>query len=445
MRKGRLSVGGVCNLLRKSPSLLRQQIKDPLHRNSLFIMSSTVVTSVLGFVFWIIIARFYDVTAVGYGVATLNAIFLIAALGKLGLGTAIVRFISKEEKPTELINACLTLTGLVSLAISAIFIAGIDVWSPVLSFIKGNAAFIVAFIFFALFSTLSGMMEQVFIALRRADLFLLRTSLLGLLRIALPLLMVIFFRAFGIVSSCGIAIGITLLVSLFILLPRVIKGYKPAPRLKFDRIKTIWRYSAGNYLANIFGQAPDKLLPILIVNIRLPGVSPAEGAMQVAFFYMAWRLAFFLFMIPNATSRSLFAEGSHFEDKLAANVRRSYKFTFILLVPAVVVVLLAGKWLLLLFGASYSENALSLLRVLTFSSLFVAVNHVYYSVLKVHGRIRELIVLSGFIALATLIGTYIITPTTGIIGVGYAWLASQAAVSVYIMLFMRNRFIIRSA
>jgi len=411
-----------------------------MHRNSLFLMASTVVTSVFGFVFWVIIARFYDEAAVGYGVATLNAIFLIASLGKLGLGTAIVRFISKEEKPTELINASLTLTGLVSLAVSAIFISGLDIWSPALSFIKTNAAFVISFIFFALFSTLSGMMEQIFIALRRADFFLLRTSLFGLLRIALPFLMVIFFRAFGIVSSCGIAIGITLSISLFFLLPRVIKGYKPVPKLKFDRIKRIWRYSVGNYLANLFGQVPDYLLPILIVNIRLPGVSPAEGAMQVAFFYVAWRVAVFLFMIPNATSRSLFAEGSHFEDKLGVNVRRSYHLIFFLLVPGVILVLALGKWLLLMFGANYSANALTLLQILTVSSIPLAVTRIYFSIIQVQGRIMELVLLRGFIAVVTLLGTYLAIKATGdILGVGYAWLAAQILVSIYVIFAMKMR------
>lgn len=434
MRKGNPSIESVRKFLSKYLLLLRQQIIQPLYRNSLLLMSSTIVTSVLGFIFWVVIARFYNEADVGYGAAALNAIFLIVAFSKLGLGTAIQRFISKEEKPTDLINACLTLTGLVSLAVSAIFIAGTDVWTPALSFIKGNAAFIIAFVFFALFSTLSGMMEQIFIAIRRADFVLLRTSLFCLLRIALPFLLVIFFRAFGIVSSYGIAIGITLAVSLFILLPRGIAGYKPVPRLKFDRIKRIWRYSAGNYIANLFGQTPDYVLPILIVNIH------HLGATQAAFFYMAWRVAVFLFMIPNATSRSLFTEGSHFEAKLGVNVLKSHQFGFSLLIPGVILVLALGKWILIMFGESYSVNALQLLQVLAVSSIPLSVNHIYFSIIKVQNRIRELIALRGFIAVATILGTYLATKATGdILVVGYVWLAAQILVSIYVIFAMKIR------
>jgi O-antigen/teichoic acid export membrane protein len=434
MRKASPSFESIGKLLKKYAPLLKQQIKDPLHRNSLYLIASSVVTSVLGFVFWIVVARFYDESAVGYGAATISAIVLIATFSKLGLGTAIIRFISKEDRPVELINACLTLCGLVSLAVSAIFIAGVDVWSPALSFITGDVRFIVAFVVFALFSTLSGMMEQVFIAIRRADFILLRSSIFCLLRIALPFIMVISFHAFGIVSSWGIAIGITLSVSLFFLLPRGLGVYKPMPRLKLDRIKKIWRYSAGNYLANLFGQTPDLVLPILIVNIY------HLGAQQAAYFYIAWRIAYFLFMIPSATSRSLFAEGSHFEDKLAANVLRSHKFTLLILVPGVILVLALGKWLLLIFGASYSINGLTLLQILAVSSIPLAVNHIYFSIIKVQNRIRELVVLRGFIAVATLLGTYLVTKATGsLLGVGYVWLGAQVLVSIYVLFSMKTR------
>jgi O-antigen/teichoic acid export membrane protein len=360
-------------------------------------------------------------------------------LSRLGFGAALVRFLPKAEKPTEMINSCISLSSLVSLAVAIIFVAGIDIWSPKLAFIRDEVVFVLAFVVFAILTNISGITEQVFIAKRRTQFVLIRDVIFCLLKIVLPFLMAIVFHSFGIVSSWGIALGVAVIVSIVIFFPRVQEGYRPLPKLDLGIINRIWRYSSGNYFATLFGAAPRQVLPLLIVNLH------HLGAEQTAYFYVAWRIASLLFMIPTQASKSLFAEGSHFEDKLAANVRRSYKFAFLLLVPAVVVVLLAGKWLLLLFGASYSENALSLLRVITFSSLFVAVNHVYYSVLKVQGRVRELIVLRGFIALATLIGTYIITPTTGIVGVGYAWIASQAVVSVYIMLFMRTRFVIRSA
>jgi len=197
-------------------------------------------------------------------------------------------------------------------------------------------------------------------------------------------------------------------------------------------IKDIRRYSAGNYFANLLGAAPALILPIMIVNLL--------GAEQNAYFYVALMVAGLLFAIPGAVSQSLFAEGSHFEAPLGVNVRRSFRFIFLLLIPAIIVLLLAGKWLLLAFGATYSANALMLLWILALSSLFIGVNNVYFTILRVRGRIRELVALCGFIAFAVLVGSYFITPATGIIGVGYVWIAAQGLVSIYAALSMRSRY-----
>ena len=418
-------------------SQIKQQIRDPLYRNSLFLMANTIVVAILGFFFWMVVARFYTEAEVGWGAAIISAIGLLALLSTLGFHVALIRFLPKAEKPVEMINSCFTLSGMVALALAAIFIAGVDLWSPALGFIKDNAIFILAFILFALVWTLSGMIDHIFIARRRADFVLSKNTIFALLKIPLPILFVLFFYAFGIVSSWGVAIGIALAISLFLFLPRVQNRYKPVPRINLGIIRDIWRYSAGNYFAGLLGAAPIFILPIMVVNVL--------GAEQNAYFYVAWMIANLLFIIPGAVSQSLFAEGSHFEAPLEVNVRRSYKFIFLLLIPAIILLLLLGKWLLLAFGATYSENGLMLLRILALSGIFIGINSVYGSILLVRRRIRELVIIQGFSAMALLLISYLVMPITGIIAVGYACLATSGLVSVYVVFAMRSRYYTRQA
>ena len=412
---------------------IKRQIRDPLYRNSLFLMASTVVTTSLGFFFWMVVARFYTEAEVGLASAIISAVYLLALFSTLGVDVALIRFLSKAERPVEMINSCFTLSGIVALALAGIFIAGLDLWSPALGFIREDAMFILSFVFFAFGWTLSGIMGSIFIAKRRADFTLTKSTIFSLLKIPLPILLVLFFRAFGIVSSWGIAIGVALAISLFLFLPRVQNRYRPVPKIDLGIMKDIWRYSAGNYFAALFAAASTFILPIMIVNLL--------GAEQNAYFYVAWMMAGLLFAIPGAVSQSLFAEGSHLEDQLGVNVRRSFRFIFLLLIPAIILLLLVGKWLLLLFGESYSENALTLLRILVLSGIFVGVNSVYYTILRVGGRIRELVALSGFITLAVLVVSYFITPATGIIGVGYAWIGAQGLIAMYVTLAIGPRYI----
>jgi len=411
---------------------IKQQIRDPLYRNSLFLMANTAVMSGLGFFFWLVVARFYNETEVGFGAAIISAVTFIALFSRLGLDFTLIRFLPKAEKPVELINSCFTLSGIVALAVAGIFLAGLALWSPALGFITENAMFILVFVLFALGWTLSGMMDFVFIAGRRAEFALVKNAIFSLLKIPLPIIFVLFFRAFGIVSSWTIAVGIGLAISLFLFLPWVQNRYYPALRLNLGIIKDIGWYSAGNYFAALFTSAPTLVLPLMILNLL--------GAAENAYFYVAWMIASLLFAIPMGASQSLFAEGSHFEDELRVNVQRSVRFIFLLLIPAIIVVIVLGKWLLLLFGASYSQNALDLLWILALSGIPVGINRVYGAILRVRGRMRELVALCVFRAIVVLLGSYFIAPTTGLVGIGYVWIAAHGVVSVYVAFALRKLY-----
>lgn len=401
---------------------LRRLLATPLYANSLYLMGSTGVMSLCGFFFWLIVARLYPDAVVGYSSAIISALNLLAIMSLGGLNISLVRFLPQADNPSKMINTCFTLGGLISLLMAGVFLAGLGIWSPALSFIRQNTPFCLAFFAFAVLWTVSPLADAAFLAKRRAGFGLARSTLFSLLRLPLPLLLALHFKSFGVVASWGIALAASLVVALAFFLPKAENSYRPLPALDPGVIKTLWRYSSGNYVANLLSAAPAFVLPLMVVN-RL-------GAEENAYFYIAWMMANLLFAIALGVSRSLFAEGSHFEDRLRENVIKSLKSTFMLLIPAAVLLAAAGQWLLLAFGQGYSANALALLLVLCLSSLPHAVNHIYTGVLWVTGRIRELIGVWGFIAIVTLVASYVLLPRAGLVGIGYAWLGANAMTAI---------------
>jgi len=397
-------------------------------------MASMAVTAFSGFFFWVVVARFYTESEVGYSSAIISAAGFLAALSLLGLDFSLIRFLPRAENPQKLLNSSFTLSGLVSLVTASIFLVSVDYWSPVLDFIKGNAIFSAVFIVLTLILTLSPLVSTAFIARRRAIFVLLQCSTHSFIKIPLPLLFVLFFHAFGIVASWSIAFGVSLAVSLFLFLPRVQRHYKPVPTLNLSSIKGMWQYSAGTYLTSLFTTAPTTILPLMVVNLL--------GPVQNAYFYIAWMMSTALFAIPLGVSHSLFAEGSHFDDKLREHVTKSLKFNFLLLIPAAILLILIGKWLLLVFGQSYSLNALTLLRILAISSLPLSINYIYISILRVTHRMRELMIIWAFIAVATLVTSYLVLPSIGIIGTGYAWFGIHSAIAIYGLISIKRRRLI---
>ena len=395
-------------------------------------MVNTAVSTGMGFIFWMVVARYYTEYEVGMAAAIIAAIGMLSLISSLGLDVALIRFLSKAKEPVKMINSCFTISGIVALAVTVIFLAGLDLWSPATSFVRDNTRFLLAFVLFAICWPLSGLMSSVFIAKRRAEFVLVKSTIFSLLKIPLPILLVLFFHAFGIVGSWGLAVVAAFIISLFLFLPRVQESYRPVPKLDLSIIKGIWKYSAGNYFVSIFAAAPYFLLPIIVVNLI--------SAEQNAYFYVAWMMAGLVQAIPIAVSASLFAEGSHSEEALGANARRSFRFIILLLVPAIILLVALGKWLLLLFGENYSSNGLTLLWILGASGIFIAVNDVYYSILRVRGRIRELFFIRALISIAVLVASSLIAPKIGIVGIGYAWISAQAVASIYVLLTVGVRY-----
>jgi O-antigen/teichoic acid export membrane protein len=404
-----------------------------LYRNAIYLMINSAALALAGFFFWVVAARLYPVEAVGLVSAAIAAIGLLTLLSTLGLDYGLIRFLpGSGEKARDMINSCFTVGGLISIALALIFLAGLGIWSPALLPIREHPVFFAAFIFFTVTFTFQGFTYHAFIAKRRAGFALAQGLIFGLLRFAPLFALAPLFDTFGIFASLGIAASIAGATAILLLLPQVEKGYRPLPVIRKGVVNEMVHFSFANYAANIFWMLPQLILPLMVVNLL--------GAEQNAYFYIGWSMASILFMIPLATSFSLFAEGSHDVERLGYEIRRSLKLLLVLLVPAIIILLLLGDKILFLFGRAYSENATKLLWILAFSALPLSLNYIYYGIKRVEMRMKGVIGLTIFIAIATLGMSYFLLPQMGILGAGVAWLSSQGVGALIVMYNLRRRW-----
>jgi O-antigen/teichoic acid export membrane protein len=404
---------------------LRRHLQTPLYANAYYLMTNTVINSLSGFVFWTVAARFYTADDVGIASAVISAMMFLASLSSLGLDTGLIRFLPRAgETADQMLDSSLTFLTIVSLIAAAIFLSGLPIWSPALTFIYGQPSFLIGFVLFVLLATLAGVVNQVFIAYRAARYTLLCSTVTSLLKIPLPILFAAFYGAFGIFASVGIAVAVSLGVALLWFLPAVQSGYFPHPRLCAKVLSGLVPYSIGNQMAVLLAQTPQIILPIMVLNVL--------GARESAYSYVTWMLASMLFMISGAISTSTFAEGSNEEGSLRDNVRKALGLTVLLSVPASLLILVMGEKLLLLFGREYAEEGARLLTILALSALPVGVNNIYFASKRVTKEIGIIFVLSVLIAGSTLVLSYVLMPHYGIAGTGIGWLVSQGMVTGFI-------------
>jgi len=112
---------------------------------------------------------------------------------------------------------------------------------------------------------------------------------------------------------------------------------------------------------------------------------------------------------------------------------KNFKLIAVLLLPAIVVVMPIGGKILLLLGSEYSIEGEKVLWVLSPSAIPLAINVVYIGIARVMKRLKDIILLSSGIALGTVIRSYPLTLTQGIIGPGIAWLVVNSVVALIIL------------
>ena len=406
--------------LPRSPRRLLSAIRsDSLIRNSVAIMAVTVVTSILGFIFWLVAARRFSADQVGISAALVSTMTLVSLLSNLGINTALVQMLPRRKAGAEW---SATLNAGVMLGSASGVVAGLlaVVLLPIISSkfdLLSSPGYLAIFVGGVVVTTVTNLIDYACIAERRAEKTLIRNTVFSVVKIPVLLLpFVVAMGTFGIFVSWVIATAVTVGVGAT-MIPRLGRSYRlvaPGLREQFANLRT---YIAGHHSINIGNFAPWWLLPVL-VTIQ---VSSAAAA----YFYATWRICGLLFLISPSIASALTAEGAHSPGELLRIAARSQRTIMAMLIPACVVLAVAGHWILAAFGPDYASEGLPLLLLFTVASLPDSVMDVWVAVLRVEGRLRFGSVLQLGTAALALALSWVLLPSMGLTGAGVAWLASR--------------------
>ena len=402
---------------------------DSLYGNSIYLMLSTAIMAFFGFFFWIINARLFTPEQVGIATTLISVMTLISSFSLLGLGNGLIRYLPTSERKNKKINTAFTLVGLTSIIITIIYLLFIKIISPSLLFVRENVFFSLLLIIFITFTSLANLSENIFIAYRSSLYVLLKNTIFSIIKIVLPIFL-ISLGAYGIFASVGIAMAISFLLSVGFLVRKF--NYLIKLIVDTDVVKRIFKFSLGNYAAGFIGGLPAMVLPILITN--------SIGAKFSAYFYMDMMIINFLYIIPMATSQSLFAEGSYGEMELKTHLKKAIKIISLILIPAIILTLSLGKYVLLAFGRSYSNEGVILLQLLTVSVIFNSINYIIGAIFRIKNMVKELIIL-GFVNSCLVLFLYMVLIKYGLFGVGIAWMLGQVITSVVsIIMLVKSKY-----
>jgi O-antigen/teichoic acid export membrane protein len=404
----------------KSPrETLKQFYGVSFYRNAAYLVVNSGATLFVGFIFNIVIARLYSTSDVGYGTALLSVAALLCYFGTLGFGYSIVRYLPTANDKIRLLNSFFTIAGLATVVACFIFLGGLSWWSPKLLFVRQDPVFFAAFVIFVTVATLHTVTAQVFVSFRGSGYVLSQGIIFSVLKLVLVVVLSSFFSVFAIFASQGIALTISLGICLLVFLPRVLPGYRPIPSIRWQTNRELMSFSFANYASEGFLSLPIWVLSITILN--------TSGAEASAYFYMAWTMSTLLLAIALGISASLFAEGSNEARNVSQNLVRSAKLIVLIIVPAIIILVIFGDKFLLAYGRAYSIEGTRLFQLFTLAALPTSFNIIYLGLARIEKWLKSLLLISGAMAVFTVVASYLLLPYLGIIGVGISWLGIQTA------------------
>lgn len=364
------------------------------------LIASTVVTSGLGFLYWVFAARVASVEQVAAATAIVSAMTLLLNVGRFGLGTMLIAEGTRgARRMGPLVAASLLVVVFASSALTVLFLVAARMvdstlaralaeWPAVLGLVVGVSLGAAALV---LDETLIGVSLSP-VQLYRNVVF--ATSKLVLCWAAAMSVEVVTAGTIVWAWVAGSALSLA-----FVSADLRRRGRRVAFVPRMSALAGLGVRTADHNTVNFAQMMPRLGLPLLAALVL------AEA--EYAAFFAAWMIASFLYMVPTHFSTAMFAIAVGDRSALADRLRAG---SVVLLGPGVVGALVIGvfasTWMGI-FGPDY-RIAASGLAILAAGYLPCVLKELYIAVERVEGRLRS----AGIV----LLGTAVIELAGGSVG-----------------------------
>jgi O-antigen/teichoic acid export membrane protein len=380
------------------------------------LVGTMLVTSVFGFAYWWVAARFFIPEAVGLASATTSAMMLLSTFCLLGLGTLLISEIPRNEgKEGTLISTALLLVGGISLVIGALFAILSPLISQELQPIGASVPNIAHFAVSISITAITVIVDHAVIGLLKGGLQFWRNVLFSVSKLlALYLLGLWFSDKIGMNIYATWTLGN--LLSLLPLLGLALWKNRDQPRNFLPSLALSRKLSAAafqHHFLNLIIQAPTQLLPILVTVLL--------SATMNAWFYVAAMIANFIFSLSLSLTTVLHATNAAQKSTLAQKARLTVILSVTTSVIASGFLVVNAEAVLSFFGPSYAEQAVWPLRILALGSFPLIIKNHYIAIRRIKDEITDTLIPITLGSLLELILATIGAHMAGLIGLSLGW------------------------
>lgn len=406
---------------------VRDALADPLYRSGYALVVNTAGTTVIGVVYWAVAAHLYSQRALGRASALVSALLLVSALAQLNMGNVLPRFLPVAYRRSgRLIGYGYAATSVAAAVAATAFVLVMPLVNAQWRFLGGSAWLAIGFAVATILWGIFALEDAALTGLRHAGVVPVENTIYGVLKL---LLLVEVARS---LPSTGIFVSwvVPLVVIIPVINALIVRRYLRQGTARVGpgdigarvRPREVFRFAYVDYIGNLLGQIYTNLLPLLVLSIL--------GAAANGTFYVAWTITMGLVIVATNFATSLLVEGSSAPDKLPELTRGILKRCLVIVTLGALLLFVAARPVLSIYGSKYAAHASSLLGLLALGVLPRSLVVITFSLDRIAGKVGRATLTNVVLTILVLGGSWALLTRIGIEGVALAWCGANFAVAI---------------
>jgi len=398
-----------------------------LARGSSYLLLGDVTSSIVGAIFWILLAKIIDAQHIGTSMVVVALMTTLVSFIGSGMQQALAKYIAEYNankeyaKTKRVIRLGLIVSLVISSVVSVILFLLADSIGLVYSSGEGIALLIaLASITYIPSNAIIASLSPIYTAYHKAQYVLLLTIIFQASRLAVALVLYE-LGALAIITSFSIASMISAILGYIVMLR--INNHKEQMRTKYNNnddkisVKSILTFSGFNYIAAGMRTLRNQIgvLTIGTFNIEASAFYGVSSLIASVIGYVMLSIAGVL--LPTASEE--LAKGN--KDGVKKLFSVALRIALVLNGFLVLILLIEPNYILGLISRSYTE-ASEALRILVVAYLINSTGMIISSLLNAINKAREIAVREGIASLAIIALTPFLISFMGIEGAAYALL-----------------------
>ncbi|MFH8080759.1 MAG: oligosaccharide flippase family protein [Candidatus Aenigmatarchaeota archaeon] len=341
--------------------------------NVFFISLSWIISTLGGFIFWLIAGKFLDQEDYGIALTITSLGFFIISLITLGLPSALTKLISeyKGKRKYERIKYITTVSLIIILFSNIIFISIFIIFKKTLILLlKVSEITVHLLLIYVVIGSFSTTLYSIVYSLQEMKKYFI----IGLASVASKLSISLFILFMGL-KYFGPIIGI--------IASNIITLILCLPTLKVKKIKSIFDEDLYKYAFTAF---VGTLSISMLSNFQYTIITTLKGNINTGIFGVAMMISTVIGAIPHILNVSIYpiiSEIFHtrFKKAIPILLENTIKYSLLIVIPLIIVFSILSNFLVLSFSSYKFLDAAKLVPLLSVSTLFFTLSNIFMNTL----------------------------------------------------------------